>query len=67
MSDDTKKDAKKSKKEPTFLEWLIHGKGTVSEPWPTAKELFEDQELQEEIKKVQNIVNNPKSSQNKIR
>ena len=30
------------KKKPTYWERVIHGKGTVSEPWPTAEELWND-------------------------
>ena len=37
-------------------------KGTVAEPWATAKELLENKELQKKIKKVQKIV---KTTQNK--
>ena len=43
---------KKVDDDPTFWEWLVHGKGTVSEPWPTVKEVLDDPEVQEEIKKV---------------
>ena len=66
MSSSTKKQlVKQTKEEPTFLEWLIHGKGTVSEPWPTAKELFENEKLQDKIKAVRKIVNNATPSSKK--
>ena len=45
----------KEKKEPSYWERVIHGKGTVAEPWPTAKELWED--MEEEVKEVQSILN----------
>jgi len=32
-----------------YWERVIHGKGTVSEPWPTAKELWNDPEVQKSI------------------
>ena len=32
--------------EPSFMDLLIHGKGTVAEPWPTAEELHADKEVQ---------------------
>ena len=63
----SKKVGRIEEKNPSFGGWLFRTKGTVAEPWTTAEEIFEDQELQEEIKKVRNIVNNPKLSQNKIR
>ena len=46
---------KKMDDKPTFWEWLVHGKGTVSEPWPTAEEVLADPNLQEEIQAVHNI------------
>ena len=27
------------KRRTTFFDWLIYGKGTVSEPWPTAENI----------------------------
>ena len=38
-----------------FFDWLFYGKGTVSEPWPTAKELLDTSE--EEIKKLRKAFN----------
>ena len=38
--------------EPDIWDWLTKGKGTVSEPWPTTKEVLAKPEVQEEIKKV---------------
>ena len=38
--------------EPDIWDWLTKGTGTVSEPWPTVKELLADPAVQEEIKKV---------------
>ena len=37
------------KKKPTYWDRVIHGKGTVSEPWPTAEELWNDPEVQKSI------------------
>ena len=37
------------KQKPTYWERVIHGKGTVEEPWPTAEELWNDPEVQEAI------------------
>ena len=48
----TEHKTKKGNDDPTFWEWLVHGKGTVSEPWPTVKEVLADPKVQEEIKKV---------------
>ncbi len=38
--------------EPDVWDWLTKGTGTVSEPWPTVKEVLADPEVQEEIRKV---------------
>ena len=37
-------------KQPTYWERVIHGKGTVAEPWPTAEELWNDPEVKSAIK-----------------
>ena len=50
--------------EPTFLEWLVHGKGTVSEPWPTVEEVLADPNVKKEIKKVHSAFKKYKKSQN---
>ena len=56
MSDDKKRESKEENKDqkPSVLDWLIHGKGSVSDPWPTVKEVLEDQSVKEEIAKVKN-------------
>ena len=38
------------KSTPTYWERVIYGKGTVSEPWPTAEELWNDPKVQKAIK-----------------
>ena len=48
--------AKKNQK-PGFWEWLIHGTGSVSEPWPTAEEVLQDPSVQKEIQKVREAFN----------
>lgn len=35
--------------QPTYWERVIKGKGTVAEPWPTAKELWNDPEVKDAI------------------
>ena len=50
-SDHTKTESQK----PSFWDWLIHGKGTVSEPWPTVKEVLQDESVQNDIRKVKEI------------
>ena len=34
---------------PGFFEWLIHGKGSVAEPWRTPEEVLQDPAVQKEI------------------
>ena len=48
---------------PTFWEWLIYGKGTVSEPWPTVEEVLADPNVRKEIQKVHNAFKEYKKSQ----
>ena len=36
-----------------FISWLV--RGTVSEPWPTAKELFDDPNVQKRMKAVRDV------------
>lgn len=55
--------AKDKNQEPTFWEWLVYGKGTVSEPWPTIEEVLADQDVKKEIQKVQNAFKEYKKSQ----
>ncbi len=55
--DRKRKKQTQTKKQVNFLDWLIHGKGTISEPWPTAEELFEKKkheiaEIQETLDKL---------------
>ncbi len=49
-------------KKPTFWEFLIHGKGTVSEPWSTVKEVLTDPSVQKEIKKLKQAFESSKKN-----
>ena len=40
------------KKEPTYWERLVYGKGAAAEPWPTAEELWNDPDVQRNIKEA---------------
>ncbi|MDE0518005.1 MAG: hypothetical protein OXH36_00395 [Bdellovibrionales bacterium] len=40
-----------------FHWWLFQDEGTVAEDWPTAQQLWENEEVQKEIKKVQEAFN----------
>ncbi|MGI9548420.1 MAG: hypothetical protein ACR2M7_00350 [Bdellovibrionales bacterium] len=55
----------KKNKRPTFKEWFFEGKGTVSEPWPTVKEILADEEVQKEIKKVRDVFDSYRKNQKK--
>ena len=48
--------SKEKNKEPTYWERVIHGKGTVAEPWPTAEELWKDPEVQKSIQAHNQLV-----------
>ncbi len=56
MSDDKvgvskKPKYQKSNNKPNYVSWwLFRTKGTVSEPWPTAEELWNDSDVQSAIK-----------------
>ena len=48
-----------------WFRWLLPPiEGTVAEPWPTAEELWEDPEVQEEIKKFGDAIKYLKNNQN---
>ena len=52
MTDRTKNKEKPTQEKEESLgygNWLFRTKGTVAEPWPTAKELWEDPEVQKII------------------
>ena len=49
-------ESKEKNKEPTYWERLIHGKGTVAEPWPTAEELWNDPKVQKALKNHQELI-----------
>lgn len=51
-------------KQPTYWERVIRGKGTVAEDWPTAEELWNNKEVQDEIKEVKNTFNQIKEKSN---
>ena len=55
------------KKKPTYWERVIHGKGTVSEPWPTAEELWNDPDVQKSIQAHnQSVRKDEEDSKNKL-
>ena len=45
--------------------WLFRTKGTAAEPWPTAEELWNDPDVQREIKEMKDAFSHIKSSQAK--
>ncbi|MBC6415950.1 MAG: hypothetical protein GDA46_06125 [Bdellovibrionales bacterium] len=51
LNKDNKKkdDKKKENQEPNYWERVFHGKGTVAEDWPTAKELWNDPKVKKII------------------
>ena len=53
------------RKGPTYWERLIYGKGTVAEPWPTAEELWNDPDVQKNIKETQKAFAEAKESRKK--
>ena len=42
---------------PSFLEWLIEGKGTVAERWRTPEEVLQDPAVQKEIQEAREAFN----------
>ena len=44
---------KKESEKPDFWDWLIHGKGSVAEPWPTAEEVLQDPSVKKSIEEAQ--------------
>ena len=44
--------------------WLFKKKGTVAEPWPTAEELRDDPDVQNEIKMVKKAFAHTNTKQN---
>ena len=55
-------DKKEKNQEPTYWERVVHGKGTVAEDWPTAKELWDDPK----VKKIIDEHNELVRKQNKL-
>ena len=52
MSDSNKENIKKNHQKPTWKETIINGKGTVGEAWPTAEQLWNDPDVQNEMKEM---------------
>ena len=56
MSEEAKVKSKLSKslknQKPDIWEWLIKGTGSVAEPWPTVKEVLEDESVRRDIEEV---------------
>ena len=62
-----KKTDQGGKKEPTYWERVIHGKGTVAEPWATAEELWNDPDAQKALKNHNELIRkNKEDSKNKL-
>ena len=55
-----KEDKKKQKY--TYWERVFQGKGTVSEPWPTAEELWNDPKVRKTIKDAHDVIKKRKKS-----
>ena len=51
--DSKKKSSDKTEDKISLWDKIVHGKGTVAEPWPTVKEVLSDEKVQEDIKKVE--------------
>ena len=51
--DSKKKPVDKTEDKISFWDKIVHGKGTVAEPWPTVQEVLSEKAVQEEIKKVE--------------
>lgn len=45
-------DSKPEKEKPSFVDRIIHGKGTVAEPWPSVKEVLNNPDVKKEIEEV---------------
>ena len=58
-------ESKEKNKEPTYWERVIHGKGTVAEPWSTAEELWNDPEVQKAIKNHSELIKKRNGSKSK--
>ena len=43
-------------KKPTYWERVIHGKGTVAEPWPTAEELWNDPKVKKAMQNHRELI-----------
>lgn len=61
-SGQSKDKPKKARKQKTgyISWWLFRKKGTVAEPWPTAKQLWDNEDVQDEIKVVEEAFNHTK-------
>ena len=71
MSNQNKEEVKKNnqeekKKKPTYWQRVIHGKGTVAEPWPTAEELWADPKVQKSLRKHNEFVRKREMDQENI-
>ena len=56
------KSSKVKGKKVKFFDWLFYGKGTVSEPWPTAEELWDNPKVQKAIENYNNLVRSKNGS-----
>ena len=61
MSDQEKKITKKNQ-DYSYWDRLIHGKGTVAEPWATPEELWDNPRVQEIIKWNNDLIEKKKES-----
>ncbi|MDE0118674.1 MAG: hypothetical protein OXM55_01540 [Bdellovibrionales bacterium] len=60
--EDTQTDTQDQK--PSVWEWLIHGKGSVSEDWQSAEKVLQDDSVKKSIKEVDEAFKNYQKSKN---
>ena len=58
------KEQKTQKKKSGYGNWLFRTEGTAAEPWPTAEELWNDPNVQREMKEVREVFNHVRKKQN---
>lgn len=61
---ESKEQKKEQKQKSGYGGWLFRKEGTAAEPWPTGEDLWNDPEVQNEMKRVRDAFNHTKKQNN---